>query len=130
VKLNTLLNLLLDGLLRPTIRGVESLITAKSTATRTDFSIPIGTTKARINADFLHPSAELLREITAVAVKTSVVAPGVNHSFCFCHKTNKTLKTIFLGWESTPTGCFPAARRLPRRIQYDLSFALFCMFCD
>jgi hypothetical protein len=30
----------------------------------------------------------------------------------------------------SPTGSFPAARPLPRRTHDDLSFALFCGFCD
>ena len=75
----TFLNLLLDGLLGPTIRWVESLVAAKSTATRADFAIAIGTTEARVDADLLHTSPELLREVVAVAVEPPVVAPWIGH---------------------------------------------------
>ena len=73
MKLNAFLDLLLDGLLRPTIRRVESLVAAKSTSPCADFPIAIGATKACINADFLHTSPELLREVVAVAVETPIV---------------------------------------------------------
>jgi hypothetical protein len=79
MKLNAFLDLLLDGLLRPTIRRIESLIAAKGTASRADFSIPVGTAEASVDTDFLYPSAELLCEIAAVAVKTSIVAPKIDH---------------------------------------------------
>jgi hypothetical protein len=75
VKLNAFLNLLLDGLLRPTIRRVEGIITAKGAPARADFAIAIGTTETRVDADFLHTPTELLREVVAVAVETPVVAP-------------------------------------------------------
>ena len=78
MKHNALLNLLLDGLLRPTIRRVESLIAAKSTAACADFAIPIGTTEACVDANLLHAAAKLLREIVAITIETSVVAPGIS----------------------------------------------------
>ena len=95
MKLDAFLNLLLDGLLRPAIRWVESLVAAKSTAARADFPIAIGTTEARIDADFLHTPTELLREVVAVAVETPVVAPREKHIVFFCHKTSKTNKTVW-----------------------------------
>jgi hypothetical protein len=79
VKLNAFLNLLFDGLLWPTIRRVESIITAKSTPSRADFSIAVGTTETRINADFLHAPAKLLFEVVAVTVETPVVTPRIGH---------------------------------------------------
>ena len=79
MKFYTFLNLLLDGLLGPTIRWVESLVAAKGTAARADFSIAIGTTEARVDADFLNTSPELLREVVAVAVEPPVVAPWIGH---------------------------------------------------
>jgi hypothetical protein len=79
VKLDAFLNLLLDGLLRPTIRRVESVITAKSASPRADFPIAVGTTEARVDADFLHTPTELLREVVAVAVESPVVAPRKGH---------------------------------------------------
>ena len=79
MELNAFLDLLLDGLFWPTIGWVESLIIAKGTPTRADFPIPIGTAEASVDTDFLYPSAELLCEIAAVAVKTSIVAPRIVH---------------------------------------------------
>ncbi len=79
VELNAFLNLLTDGLLRPTIRRVESLVAAKSATARADSPIPIGAAEARIYADFLHSPAELLLEVVAVAVKASGVAPREGH---------------------------------------------------
>ena len=79
MELNAFLNLLLDGLLGPTIRWVESFIAAKGTASRADFPIPVGTAEARVDADLLHPPAELLRKIAAVTVETAFVAPGIGH---------------------------------------------------
>jgi hypothetical protein len=73
VKLNALLNLLLDGLFWPTIGWVESLVAAKSTTTRADFPVTVGTTEACIDADFLHTPAELLREVVAVTVETAAI---------------------------------------------------------
>ena len=75
MELYTFLDLLLDGLLWPTIRRIEGLIAAKCAASCTDFPIPIGTTEARVDADFLHTPAKLLREVVAVAVETPFVAP-------------------------------------------------------
>jgi hypothetical protein len=75
VELYAFLNLLLDRLLRPTIRRVEGIVAAKSTASHADFSITIGTTEARVDADFLHTTSELFREVVAVAVETPAVAP-------------------------------------------------------
>jgi hypothetical protein len=75
VELYTFLNLLLDRLLGPTIRRVESLVAAKSTAARADFPIVVGATEARVDADLLNTPSELLREVVAVAVETPVVAP-------------------------------------------------------
>jgi hypothetical protein len=75
VKLYAFLNLLLDGLLWPTIRGVESFVAAKGTASRADFPIPIGTAESCIDADFLHPSTELLREIATIAIESSFITP-------------------------------------------------------
>ena len=79
MELNAFLDLLLDGLFWPTIGWVESLIAAKGTATRADFPVTIRTTEARVDADFLHTSAKLLREVVAVAVESSVVTPRVCH---------------------------------------------------
>ena len=79
MKFYSFLNLLLDRFLGPTIRWVESLVAAKGTAARADFSIAIGTTEARVDADFLHTSPELLREVVAVAVEPPVVAPRIGH---------------------------------------------------
>ena len=73
MELNAFFNLLLDGLLGPTIGRIESLVAAKSAASRADSPIPIWATEARINADFLHTSAELLREVVAVAVEAAAV---------------------------------------------------------
>jgi hypothetical protein len=75
VELYTFLNLLLDRLLGPTIRRIESVIAAKSTSPCADFPIAVGATEARVDADFLHTPSELLREVVAVAVETPVVAP-------------------------------------------------------
>ena len=79
VKLYTFLNLLFDGLFWPTIRRVESLVAAKSAPSRADFAIPIRTTEARVNADFLHTPTKLLREVVAVAVESPIVAPRKGH---------------------------------------------------
>ena len=79
VKRYSFLNLLLDGLLGPTIRWVESLVAAKGTATCADFAIAIRTAEARIDADFLHTPTKLLREVVAVAVETPIVAPRKGH---------------------------------------------------
>ena len=73
VELYTFLNLLLDGLFWPTIRRVEGIIAAKSTTSRADFPIPIRATEARVNADFLHAPAKLLREVVAVTVETAAI---------------------------------------------------------
>jgi hypothetical protein len=79
VELYAFLNLLLDGLLRSTIRRVEGLIAAKSATTRADFPIAIWATEARVDADLLHAPAELLREVVAVAVESAFVSPGISH---------------------------------------------------
>ena len=73
MKFYTFLNLLLDRLLGPTIRWVESLVAAKSTSARTDFAVAVGATEARVDADFLHAPAELLREVVAVTVETAAI---------------------------------------------------------
>ena len=73
MKRNAFLNLLLDGLFRPTIRRVESLVTAKSAPSRADFPIAVGAAEACINADFLHAPTKLLREVVAVAVETPAI---------------------------------------------------------
>jgi hypothetical protein len=79
VKLNAFLNLLLDGLFRPTIRRVESLIAAKGTSSRADFPISVGTAEARVDADLLHATSELPREVVAIAVESALVAPRIGH---------------------------------------------------
>ena len=79
MELYAFFDLLSDAFLRLAVGGVESSIAAKSTASRADFSIAIGTTKARVNADFLHPSTKLLREVVVVAVETPIISPGVVH---------------------------------------------------
>jgi hypothetical protein len=79
MKLNTFLNLLLNALFWSTIRRVEGLIAAKSATTCADFAVAIRATEARINADFLHATAELLREVVAVAIETPIVAPRKGH---------------------------------------------------
>jgi hypothetical protein len=79
MKLNTFLNLLLNALFCPTIRRIEGLIAAKSTATRADFPVTIRTTETRVDADFLHTPTKLLREVVAVAVETPIVAPRRGH---------------------------------------------------
>ena len=96
MELNAFLNLLLDGLLRPTIRWIESLIAAKRTASRADFPISIGAAEARVDADFLHPSAELLREVVAVAVESSIVAPRVNHDILFLSQSPQNQQNLSL----------------------------------
>lgn len=73
MKLNPFLNLLLDGLLRPTIRRIESLVATKRAPSRTDFPIPIRAAEARIDADFLHAPTELLREVVAITVETAAI---------------------------------------------------------
>ena len=75
MKFNAFLNLQFDRLLWSTIRRIEGLVAAKSTATRADFPIPIGAAEARVDADFLYAPSELLREVVAVAVETPFVAP-------------------------------------------------------
>ena len=79
MKLNTFLNLLLNALFWPTIRRVEGLIAAKSATTCADFAIAIRAAEARVDADFLHTPAKLLREVVAVAVETPIVAPRKGH---------------------------------------------------
>ena len=73
MELNAFFNLLLNTFLRPTIRRIESLVAAKSASSRADFPIPIRTTEARIDADFLHTPPKLLREVVAVAVETAAI---------------------------------------------------------
>ena len=79
MELDTFLNLLPDGFFRLTIGWIEGRITAKGTATRTDFAVAVGTIEARVDADFLHAPPELLREVVAVAVETAAVAPRISH---------------------------------------------------
>ena len=73
VEFNAFLNLLTDGLLRPTIGRIESLVAAKSATASADSPIAIRAAEARIDADFLHTPAELLLEVVAVAVETAAV---------------------------------------------------------
>jgi hypothetical protein len=49
-----------------------------------------------------------IRAGAAMATLEPCFKNGITINVFFCHKTNKTVKTSFLGWESTPTGCFPA----------------------
>ena len=96
MKLNTFLNLLPDTFLRFTIGRIESGITTKGAATCADFSVSIGATETCVNADFMYPATELLREVVAVAVESPLVAPRIYHfvSF-FVTKPSKPVKTLF-----------------------------------
>jgi hypothetical protein len=79
VKFYAFLYLLFDGLLGTAIGRVEGLVAAEGAASHADFSIPVGTAEVGVDADLLHPSAELLRKIAAVTVETAFVAPGIGH---------------------------------------------------
>ena len=76
MEFNAFLNLLPDGLLRPTIRRIEGLVAAKRAAARADLAVAVRTAEPRVDADFLYPAAELSREIAAVAVETATVEMG------------------------------------------------------
>ena len=73
VKLKAFLNLLFDGLLWSTVRRIEGIVAAKSTTSRADFPISIRATEARVDADFLHTTSELLRKVVAVAVESTAI---------------------------------------------------------
>ena len=73
MKLNTFLNLLLNALFWPTIRRIERRIAAKSATARADFPVAVRAAEARVDADFLHPAAELPFEVAAVAVEMAVI---------------------------------------------------------
>jgi hypothetical protein len=131
MELNAFLYLLLDALFGIAIGGVESFIAAKSAATCADFAVTIGTAETRVDADFLHASAELLRKVVVVTVETPIIAPREKHGLFFCHKTHKTIKTFCCVWRLRNR---VAAGKQPVSV---LSFAKtrcvfckFCMFCD
>ena len=75
MEFNAFFNLLLNAFLWLAIGGIESGIAAKSTSSRADFAVTIGTTESRINADFLHTPSELLREVVTVTVESPIIAP-------------------------------------------------------
>ena len=79
MELNAFLNLLPDAFFGLALGGIEGGIAAKSTSARTDFAVAVGATEARVDADFLHAPAELLREVVAVTVETAVITPKVGH---------------------------------------------------
>lgn len=89
VKFDAFLNLLPDGFFRVAVGRVEGRVAAKSAAARADSAVAVGTTEARVDADFLHPSAELLREIVAVTVESAIVAPRKSHSSCFLSQNHQ-----------------------------------------
>ena len=94
VELDAFLNLLLDALFGPTIRRVESLVAAKRAAARADSSIPIRATEPRVDADFLHASAELLLEVVAVAVETAAIE-AVQVCWVWGHFCNRSINSSF-----------------------------------
>lgn len=73
MEFNAFLNLLLDGFLWLAIRRIERRIAAKSATARADFPVAVRAAEACVDADFLHPVAELPFEVAAVAVETAVV---------------------------------------------------------
>lgn len=73
MKYNSFLDLLPDVFLRLAIRRIERRIAAKSATARTDFPVAVRAAEASVDADFLHPAAELPFEVAAVAVETAAV---------------------------------------------------------
>ena len=70
---NAFLDLQTDAFLRLAIRRIERRIAAKSTAARAGFPVAVRAAEARVDADFLHPAAELPFEVAAVAVETAAI---------------------------------------------------------
>ena len=128
VEVNAFLDLLLDGLLRLTIRWVESLVAAKRAASRADFTVTVGTTEACIDTNLLHPASELLREVVAVAVESAFVAPRVNHRILFLSQ-NQQNRQNHLSWSGKqPTGLLSGGNPVGCRRMFIIG-VLHCFAC-
>lgn len=87
-------DLLPDGLVGTAVGRVESRIAAKGTAAGAYGAVAVRTAKTRIDADFLHTTAELTAEISPVTVETALVAP--KEGVCAVHLMEELINAAML----------------------------------
>ena len=85
MELYTFLDLLTHAFLGAAIRRVESVVAAESTTAGAYLAITVRAAEARVDADFLHTTAEFALEVRAVAVETPIIAPR-KHDFYFLQR--------------------------------------------
>ena len=86
MELYSFLDLLANAFFGTAVRRVKGVVTAESASAGAYLTIAVRATEPRVDADFLHTTAEFALEVRAVAVETPVIAPR-EHVAIFCKDT-------------------------------------------